>query len=101
MNAIDRIYESVKARDPDQPEFHQAVLEVLESLGPVLEKHPEYISIAERVVEPERLIHSPEFLGLMMKETYKSTEDSEFNSMEQLVHTKVDQDSTQALTHRS
>ena len=36
MNAIDRIYESVKARDPDQPEFHQAVLEVLESLGPVL-----------------------------------------------------------------
>ena len=57
MNAIDRIYESVKARDPDQPEFHQAVLEVLESLGPVLEKHPEYISIAERVVEPERLIH--------------------------------------------
>lgn len=57
MNAIDRIYESVKARDPDQPEFHQAVLEVLESLGPVLEKHPEYISVAERVVEPERLIH--------------------------------------------
>ncbi|MEC8736492.1 MAG: NADP-specific glutamate dehydrogenase, partial [Candidatus Thermoplasmatota archaeon] len=57
MNAIDRIYESVKARDPHQPEFHQAVLEVLESLGPVLEKHPEYISIAERVVEPERLIH--------------------------------------------
>ena len=55
MNAIDRIYESV-SKGPRPAKFHQAVL-VLESLGPVLEKHPEYISIAERVVEPERLIH--------------------------------------------
>ena len=35
MNAINEIYEKVKSRDPDQPEFHQAVLEVLESLEPV------------------------------------------------------------------
>ena len=57
MNVIKPIYDKVVARDPDQPEFHQAVLEVLESLEPVLEKHPEYTSIVERIVEPDRLIH--------------------------------------------
>ena len=57
MSVIKNIYEKVKARDPNQPEFHQAVLEVLESLEPVLEAHPEYTSIVERVVEPDRLIH--------------------------------------------
>ena len=56
MSIIESIYQKVIARDPNQPEFHQAVLEVLESLEPVLEAHPEYISIAERVVEPDRLI---------------------------------------------
>ena len=57
MSPSDAIYAKVVARDPDQPEFHQAVKEVLESLEPVLEAHPEYISVVERVVEPERLIH--------------------------------------------
>ena len=47
MNAIKDIYEKVKSRDPEQPEFHQAVLEVLESLEPVLEAHPEFTSIVE------------------------------------------------------
>ena len=57
MSPSDAIYAKVVARDPDQPEFHQAVKEVLESLEPVLETHPEYVSVVERVVEPERLIH--------------------------------------------
>ena len=57
MSVLDSIYDNVVARDPDQPEFHQAVREVLESLEPVIEAHPEYKSIVERVVEPERLIH--------------------------------------------
>ena len=57
MSVTKKIYESVVARDPNQPEFHQAVWEVLESLEPVIEAHPEYRSIVERVVEPERLIH--------------------------------------------
>ena len=57
MSQTDAIYAKVVARDPNQPEFHQAVKEVLESLEPVLEAHPEYISVVERVVEPERLIH--------------------------------------------
>ncbi len=57
MSPSDAIYSKVVARDPDQPEFHQAVKEVLESLEPVLEANPEYISVVERVVEPERLIH--------------------------------------------
>ena len=57
MSVLDSIYDSVVARDPEQSEFHQAVKEVLESLEPVLEAHPEYKSVVERVVEPERLIH--------------------------------------------
>ncbi|MEC7350458.1 MAG: NADP-specific glutamate dehydrogenase [Candidatus Thermoplasmatota archaeon] len=57
MSPSDAIYAQVVARDPDQPEFHQAVKEVLESLEPVLEANPAYVSIVERVVEPERLIH--------------------------------------------
>ena len=57
MSVTKEIYESVVARDPNQPEFHQAVWEVLESLEPVLEANPEYRSVVERIVEPERLIH--------------------------------------------
>jgi len=57
MSVTKEIYESVVARDPNQPEFHQAVWEVLESLEPILEANPEYCSIVERIVEPERLIH--------------------------------------------
>src|SRR3989339_858958 len=50
------IIEQVKKRNPGEVEFHQAVEEVLESIIPVLEKHPEYkaAKIAERLVEPER-----------------------------------------------
>ncbi|HAK54523.1 MAG: NADP-specific glutamate dehydrogenase [Vicinamibacterales bacterium] len=48
----------VVAKNPSESEFHQAVGEVLESLGPVLEARPDYCSgkILERVVEPERVI---------------------------------------------
>ena len=52
------VYASVEKRDPDQPEFLQAVAEVLESLEPVLEKDPEIekSGVIERMVEPERMI---------------------------------------------
>ncbi len=55
---IQAVYEKVLSRNPGETEFHQAVKEVLDSLGPVLEKHPEYIkaNILERIVEPERQI---------------------------------------------
>ena len=54
----DAVYEQVLKRNPGEVEFHQAVKEVLDSLGPVLEKHPEYVDakILERIVEPERQI---------------------------------------------
>ena len=54
----DELYKRVVARNANEPEFHQAVEEVLESLVAVLEKHPEYIElgIAESIVEPERQI---------------------------------------------
>ncbi len=53
-----QVLAQVKAKNPAEPEFHQAVEEVLESLDIVLKKHPEYRSakILERVVEPERVI---------------------------------------------
>lgn len=52
------VYDKVLQRDPDQPEFHQAVLEVLESLSPVVEARPELVeaNIFHRMCEPERLI---------------------------------------------
>ena len=55
---LEALYQKVVEKDPAQPEFHQAVQEVLESLEVVLEKHPEYrkFKIPERIVEPERVI---------------------------------------------
>ena len=52
------LMERVVKRNPDEPEFHQAVQEVLESLEPVAAAHPEYIQrgIFESIVEPERII---------------------------------------------
>ena len=52
------LMETVKKRNPGEPEFHQAVQEVLESLEPVLEKRPELIEkgVIESIVEPERVI---------------------------------------------
>jgi glutamate dehydrogenase (NADP+) len=52
------LMENVKAKNPAEPEFHQAVEEVAESLAPVLDKHPEYRTarILERIIEPERVI---------------------------------------------
>ena len=57
-NVIQAVYEQVLKRNPGEVEFHQAVKEVLDYLGPVLEKHPEYVEarILERLVEPERQI---------------------------------------------
>jgi glutamate dehydrogenase (NADP+) len=55
---IGQIFNLVKAKNPAEPEFHQAVLEVLESLRLVLERHPEYqeAKILERLTEPERVL---------------------------------------------
>ncbi|WP_435973374.1 NADP-specific glutamate dehydrogenase [Streptomyces sp. Qhu_M48] len=53
---IEAVYTEVRRRNPGEAEFHQAAAEVLESLTPALERHPEYIEtgIVERLVEPER-----------------------------------------------
>ncbi len=57
-NYVRDLMAEVKAKHPAQPEFHQAVQEVAESLALVLERHPEYRSakILERIIEPERVI---------------------------------------------
>ena len=55
---IQGVYEQVVRRNAGEVEFLQAVKEVLDSLGPVLDKHPEYVeaNILDRIVEPERQI---------------------------------------------
>jgi glutamate dehydrogenase (NADP+) len=55
---LEAIYQDVLRRNPGENEFHQAVREVLESLGPVLVKHPEFAEhkIIQRICEPERQI---------------------------------------------
>jgi glutamate dehydrogenase (NADP+) len=56
--AVDTFMAGVVAKNPEQKEFHQAVHEVVESLMPVIDKHPEYrkANILDRVVEPERVV---------------------------------------------
>jgi glutamate dehydrogenase (NADP+) len=58
MSYTEGIFESVLKRNPNEPEFHQAVKEVLSCLDPVVEKHPEYVKtgVLERMLEPERMI---------------------------------------------
>ena len=55
---LKRVYDGLAKRNANEPEFLQAVREVLESIQPVVEKHPEYekAGLIERLVEPERII---------------------------------------------
>lgn len=55
---LNSVLATVKAKNRGEDEFHQAVEEVLETLSPALDRHPEYVEekILERLVEPERMI---------------------------------------------
>jgi len=55
---LESVYADVLRRNPGEPEFHQAVLEVLCTLGPVLSRRPEYgqARVVERLCEPERQV---------------------------------------------
>ncbi|MDP1891439.1 MAG: Glu/Leu/Phe/Val dehydrogenase dimerization domain-containing protein, partial [Gemmatimonadaceae bacterium] len=55
---VTAVMEKVVAQNPAEPEFHQAVHEVVDSLSLVLDQHPEYKAahIMERMIEPERVI---------------------------------------------
>lgn len=58
IESVESFLDRLKKRDPDQPEFHQAVEEVLRSLWPFLEANPHYLTsgILERICEPERAV---------------------------------------------
>ena len=58
MSYVDSVIERVKAKDSNEPEFIQAVTEVLTSLKPVIDANPQYeeAGLLERIVEPERVI---------------------------------------------
>jgi len=55
---VSKVMAEVRAKNPAEPEFHQAVHEVAESLVPVLDRHPEYrkAKVLERILEPERVL---------------------------------------------
>lgn len=55
---VETVLEHLKKTNPNEPEFHQAATEILTSLAPVVDKHPEYkkAGLLERFVEPERVI---------------------------------------------
>ena len=55
---VQNVLADLIARNPGEPEFHQAATEILESLAPIFDKHPEYqkAGLLERFVEPERVI---------------------------------------------
>jgi glutamate dehydrogenase (NADP+) len=55
---LEPLYATVLRRNPRESEFHQAVLGVLQSVGPVVAKHPEYATakLLERICEPERQV---------------------------------------------
>ena len=55
---VDQVFETIKRRNAGEPEFLQAVTEVLRSITPALDRHPEYVEsrILDRLVEPERVI---------------------------------------------
>jgi glutamate dehydrogenase (NADP+) len=53
---LQEIWDDVQRRDPQEEEFQQAVQEVLDTMMPVFAKHPKYIAIMKRLVEPERTI---------------------------------------------
>ena len=55
---VNHVFETVKRRNPNESEFHQAVEEIFESLVPVFEQNPAYMehNILERISEPERMI---------------------------------------------
>lgn len=57
-SVVEEVYNEVLDRNPNEPEFHQAVREILESIGPAVEKHPEFAEtkLLDRLVEPERQI---------------------------------------------
>ena len=58
QGVVEKVYEQVVDRNRGEAEFHQAVREVLESLEPVIAKHPYYAddALLERIVEPERQV---------------------------------------------
>ncbi len=58
MQYVERVLEELKAKNPNEPEFHQAATEILNGLKPVIEAHPEYekAALLERFVEPERTV---------------------------------------------
>ena len=58
MSLTKELVERTKAKNPAEAEFHQAVEEVMETLEPTVEKHPEFVKagIYERIVEPDRAI---------------------------------------------
>ena len=84
---IDRVLAEVKEKNANEPEFLQTVEEVLGTLAPIVDAHPEYekVALLERMVEPERTI---EFRGLMIMARHMLTAATVYSSTAQLDRTR-------------
>ena len=74
IESVESFLARLKKRDPDQPEFHQAVEEVLRSLWPFLEANPRYLTsgILERICEPERAVTCSACRGSTIRARFRS-----------------------------
>ena len=72
MSYTQKVLDELKARYPEQPEFIQAATEILGTIQPALDAHPEYeeAALLERLVEPERIVMFP---GLTTRARSRST----------------------------
>ncbi len=87
---LNRIYEELAQKSSNEPEFLQAVYEVLESLQPVVESDPRYErnGVLERLVEPERIVSSG-CRGWMTMASSTSTGATGSSSIRPLVRIRV------------
>ena len=91
MSYVDEVIEEVIAKNPAEPEFHQAVKEVLESLRVVVEANEEQFkkdALLERLVNPERQFKF-RVPWLMIMDRYMLIQDTVYSSTVQLDHTKA------------
>ena len=91
MSYVDEVLAKVKEKNASEPEFLQAVEEVLNSLRPVIDANEEKYrreALLERICEPERQLSS-EFLGLMIRDRYRLTQVTEYSLTQLLDHTRV------------
>ena len=106
---LNQLMDRVIARDPNEPEFHQAVREVLTSLAPVCNAHPELITegVMDSLVEPERTIKfrvpddTTQEMKVILSAVYRSLNEKGYNPINQIVGYLLSEDPTYITNHNN